>query len=61
MVDPADSEIPARWSRPMDWSSDGSCLGMTLQEPIEEGYKADYPTDNGCIHPDYCQALHNLL
>ena len=34
---------------------------MTLQEPIEEGYKADYPTDDGGIHPDYCQALRYLL
>ena len=34
---------------------------MALQGSLEEGYKADYSTDDGCIHPDYCQALHNLL
>ena len=40
---------------------DCSGLGMVLQESLEEGYKTDYPTDDGSIHPDYCQALHNLL
>ena len=39
----------------------GSCLGMELQESLEEGYKADHPTDDGGIHLDYCQTLHNLL
>ena len=39
-----------------------------LQESLEKGYKADYPanyptvpTNDGGIHPDYRQALHNLL
>ena len=40
---------------------DGSCLGMALQDSLEEGYKADYPTDDGGIHPDFFQALFNLL
>ena len=61
---------PARRSRPMDQSSLNIFLialvvGMVPQESLEEGYKADYPridpTDDGCIHRDYCQALHNLL
>ena len=26
---------------------------MLLQESLEEGYKADYPTDDGGIHPDF--------
>ena len=34
---------------------------MALQDSLEEGYKADYPNDDGGIHPEYCQALHNLL
>ena len=34
---------------------------QALQKSLEEGYKADYPTNDGSIHPDYCQALHNLL
>ena len=29
-----------------------------VQESLEE---ADYSTDIGGIHPDYCPALHNLL
>ena len=53
---------PARCSRPTDRSSsrvkleyfsDSSCFGMALQESLEEGYKADYPTDDGGIHPDF--------
>ena len=34
---------------------------LPSQESFEEGYKADYPTDDSGIHPDYSQALHNLL
>ena len=45
----------------LEFFPDVSCLGMELQKSSEEGYKTDYPTDKGCIHPDYCQALHNLL
>ncbi len=42
---------------------DCSCLGLALQESLEKGYKPDNPTraDDGGIHPDYRQALHNLL
>ena len=32
-----------------------------LQESLEEGYKAEYLSDNGAMHSDYCQASHNLL
>ena len=45
----------------LEYFPDCSCLAMELQGSLEQGYKADYPTDNGGIHPDYCQALHNLL
>ena len=45
----------------LEYFPDGSCLGKALQESLEEGYKADYPNDDGGIHPEYCQALHNLL
>ena len=37
----------------LEYFPDGSCLGMALQESLEEGYKADYPTDDGGIHPDF--------
>ena len=44
----------------LEYFPDCSCLGMALQESIEEGCNAEYPTDDCSIHPDYCQALHNL-
>ena len=45
----------------LEYFSDCSCLGIELQESLEEDYKADYPTSDGGTHTDYCQALHDLL
>ena len=41
---------------------DCSCFGMALQESlaVEEGYKADYPTDDGGIYPDFFRAEASL-
>ena len=45
----------------LEYFPDGSYLSMEPQETLEGGYKADYPTDDGGILPDYCQALYKLL
>ena len=37
----------------LEYFPDGSCLGMALQESLEEGYKADYSAADDGIHPDF--------
>ena len=36
-------------------------LARTRQGFLESIYKREHPTRDCCMHPDYCQDLHNLL